>query len=242
MQDCHFITYGNNKYAAAKRRINQQARNMTFFKSITTYGPENMDTKFVHDHLNILQHERGGGYWLWKVYFILKKLSEIDTHDYLVYCDAGCSVNKYGKPRLNEYLNMVNASEYGLLSFQMEHREEHYTTSQIFNACGVEKGSPIRTTGQNIGTVLIMKKCDHVINLFTKCLQIIDSDHNLITDYYNNIDQIPEFIDNRHDQSILSVLVKLHGSVVIPNETWFKDFNCPAAQNIPFLATRECNR
>jgi hypothetical protein len=241
MQDCHFITYGDEKYAGAKQRIVRQANEMNIFNDITAYGPNNMAPDFVATHKNILQHWRGGGYWLWKPYFILKKLHEIHENDYLVYCDAGCNVNKYGKKRLNEYLNMVGVSEYGLLSFQMEHIEEHYTTSQIFNSCGVPPDSPIRKSGQNIGTILIMKKCDHVINLFTKCMQIIDSDHNLITDYYNNIDQIPEFIDNRHDQSILSVLVKIHGSVVISNETWFQDFNCPQAQLIPFLSTRQCN-
>ena len=39
---------------------------------------------------------------------------------------------------------------------------------------------------------------------------------------YNN-NQIKEFIENRHDQSILSVMSKKYGSEIIENETYFEN-------------------
>jgi hypothetical protein len=241
MPDIHFITYGDEKYAAAKQRITEQANQLSIFTSVTAYNPNDIGFYFLLHHHDTLFQSRGGGYWLWKIYFILKKLFEIPYGDYLIYCDAGCNVNPRGKMRLIEYLTMVSGSDNGLLSFQMGFIEEQYTSSQIFNACGVPPDSPIRKSGQIGSTILVMRKCDHVMKLFIQCMRIIDNDTNIITDYYNKIDQIPEFIDNRHDQSILSVLIKLYGGLVIPEETWYEDFTCPQALRMPFLATRQRN-
>ena len=239
MGDIHFITYGDDKFAAAKQRLSGQAMSLNIFKSITAYGQDDMDFYFVIKHFNTLIEKRGGGYWLWKIYFIMKKLSEINNNDYLIYCDAGCNINNNGKMRINEYLMMVTNSNYGIMTFQMGQPEEHYTSQKIFNAFGVLPDSPIRKSGQYGTTILVMRKCEHVLRSFVKCIEIIDNDQKLITDYYNNTDRIPDFIDNRHDQSILSVLFKIYGSVVVPEETWYPDFNCPEARSIPFLATRQ---
>ena len=43
----------------------------------------------------------------------------------------------------------------------------------------------------------------------------------LVTDHYNKMEQCSEFKDNRHDQSILSLVRKKHGSIVLPDETYF---------------------
>ena len=239
MGDVHFITYGDEKFTAAKQRLTGQASSLRIFKSVTAYGPNDMDFYFVIKHFNTLIEKRGGGYWLWKIYFIMKKLSDINNNDYLIYCDAGCNINKYGIPRLNEYLTMVTNSNYGIMTFQMIHPEEHYTSQQIFNACGIPPDSPIRKSGQIGTTILVMRKCEHVMRLFVTCIDLIDNDQKLITDYYNDKDRIPEFIDNRHDQSILSVIFKKYGSVIVPDESWYPDFNCPQAQTIPILATRQ---
>ena len=52
------------------------------------------------------------------------------------------------------------------------------------------------------------------------CALVIDSDKNLITDHYNT-NQISNFKENRHDQSILSLLSKKFGGVILKNETFF---------------------
>ena len=67
------------------------------------------------------------------------------------------------------------------------------------------------------------------------------NDNKLVTDYYNNT-QHEYFRDHRHDQSILSVVRKILGSEVIPNdETYFKPFGNEESWKYPFWATR-CDR
>jgi hypothetical protein len=241
MAPIHFISYGDSKYSIAKTRIHKEATNMNIFSTINIYSPDDIDSVFLSKYMNILSQNRGNGYWLWKEYFILRRLNEIEHGDYLVYCDSGCTINPNGIDRFNEYVKMIEESESGILSFQLCFPEKAYTTSQIFNAFDLPTSSQlqIRLDGQLIATILVMKKCNNVMNIFNKFFEIIDFDQKLITDHYNKQDQIKEFIDNRHDQSILSVIRKIYGSVVIPDETWYINFSCAQAKLVPFLATRK---
>lgn len=239
-KNIHFISYGDKKYNDAKQRIKSEASNFGIFTSINVYSPSDIDDKFAQKYKDILCGYRGGGYWLWKEYFVSKKLEEVNYGDYIVYCDSGCTINKNGLDRFNEYINMLdnNQDNYGIISFQMECIEEQFTTSQIFSKLHVVSDD-IKKSGQYIGGILIIKKCEHSLNIFNDFFKTLDSDHKLITDHYNKTNQITTFVDNRHDQSILSVVRKIRGSVVIRDETYYLNFNCNEAQKVPFLATRK---
>ena len=64
-----------------------------------------------------------------------------------------------------------------------------------------------------------MQKSDAVISIFKDCLDKIRINSLLITDHYNINPRI-YFKDNRHDQSILSIARKIHGSIILSDETW----------------------
>jgi len=257
----HLISYGDRKYVKAKQRIYNEAMNTGWFYSINCYGKQDLSINFRNEFRYILSLNRGGGYWIWKFDIILRKLKEINTGEYLIYLDSGCSINSNGSERLEEYINMIKNNEHKIISFQggserleeyinmiknNEHKiisfqggsEKNWTTKQIFDAFSVLENDPIETSGQYIGGILIMQKCNAVINIFKDCLHKIRQNHLIITDYYNK-NQRDFFKDNRHDQSILSVARKKHGSIVIPDETYSLDFNSKSMRKIPFLATRK---
>ena len=100
----HLISYGDDNYRDAKKRIEMEASSTGWFDSITVYGPEILDNNFKNKFKEVLNHPRGAGYWIWKNYIIKKKLSEINDNDILIYVDAGCSINKKGKKDL---MNML---------------------------------------------------------------------------------------------------------------------------------------
>ena len=141
---------------------------------------------------------------------------------------------------------MIKNNKDKMISFQMEwtensktkcFKENEWTTRQIFDAFNVVENDPIETSGQYIATIIIMQKCDSVINIFKDCLDKIRKDHLIITDHYNK-DQKESFKANRWDQSIMSVARKIHGSIVMRDETYHRNFHSDAASKIPFLATR----
>lgn len=234
----HIISYGDQKYNKSKQRLFNEALDTNWFYSININSETDLNQSFCKEFNDILIQRRGGGYWMWKFDIILRKLQDIKDDEYLVYVDSGCTINKYGKDRLQDYINMINNSDDKIISFQMCHLEKHYTTNQIFDTFGVKSDNYILESGQYVGGILIMQKTKKVINIFTKCLESVRKDHNLITDKYNSY-QSNYFKDNRHDQSILSVVRKIDGSIVIEDETYIKNTTSFTTVNVPFLATRK---
>ena len=155
----------------------------------------------------------------------------------MIYLDSGCTINTNVSKRLKEYLDMIKTNDSKILSFQMRFVENEWTTKEILDSFGVERNGWIAASGQIMATVLIMQKCDGVIKIFKDCLDKIRKDPLMITDYYNS-SQMPGFRENRHDQSFLSVTRKIHGSVIIPDETWSQNWDELRKRGIPFLATR----
>jgi len=239
MDNIHVITYGNRLYARSKARLIREAEDFGLFKTITSYGPESLDQDFVEEYGDILKNKKGGGYWIWKIQIIKQKLRDIKDGEFLIYLDAGCSLNKRGIEKFKQYIDLLktNESGYGMLRFQMGHREREWTTKEIFNAFGIDRDSEHAISGQYVGTILVMRKCDHLENIINHVFSIMKQDKYLITDKYNAY-QAAYFKDNRHDQSILSLTSKQLGSVVIKDETYFNSFGRDESIKYPFWATR----
>jgi hypothetical protein len=232
----HFCTYANEKYKKAKERIINEARNFNEFTLINEFGPESLTKEFKEKYSIILNMEKGGGYWIWKIDIIKQMLNKINNNEFLLYMDAGCKFNVNGKNKFYEYIEKLNNSEFGIMSFQMKDQPENkWTTKEIFKYFNHDEND---TTGQYVGGVLLMKKCDHLIeylNDFEKC---INDNPLLITDIYNN-NQNYYFSENRHDQSISSIIRKKNGSLVIDNdETFIIPFGSRKSMMYPFWAIR----
>ena len=236
----HLIAYGDDKYKKAKERIFMEANNSKWFYTTNIYCKEDLSINFCKEFKNVLNMYRGGGYWIWKFDLIIRKLVEINDGDLLIYVDSGCTININGEERLNEYIELIKNDKHKIISFQMCHIEKKWTTKQIFDLFDISPNDIIQNSGQYMATILIMQKCNNVIKIFNDSLEIIRKDHKIITDYYNN-QQNNIFIENRHDQSILSIIRKKYGSIVIPDETYFHDFNVDSVKKIPFLATKKRN-
>lgn len=234
----HLITYGDAKFSNSKKRIYNEATSVDWFDSVTVYGPENLDNDFKLKFKNILEQPRGGGYWIWKSYIIKKKLDEINDNDILIFLDAGCSINPQGKDRFNKYVEMLNNSDEGGISFELTHPEKKYTTKEIFNYFNIDINSEIANSGQILSGIRIMKKNKNLINLINLEIKTLHDNPLLFTDHYNN-NQASYFKENRHDQSILSVIMKMHNSILLTDETYFVPFGNEKSLKYPFWATRK---
>ena len=239
-QQIHFVTYGNNRFENAKKRIHSQATSSKWFDTIQICGPECLSDAFKSEFKDILEKPRGGGYWIWKFDIIRQQLSKMTNNDILIYVDAGCSINTNGKTRLNEYVEMLNNSNESIISFQMSHLEKKYTIKELFNYIESDVNSQYGNSGQIQATVLIMKNTDKMMKIIDECINVLRSDKLMVTDHYNKIGQCDDFIDNRHDQSILSLVRKKYGSIVLSDdETYFEPFGNEKSLQYPFWATRK---
>jgi hypothetical protein len=235
----YFVTYGDNKFVKSKQRIIAEARRFGKFTECFAYGPEDLDPKFVAKFANILNQSRGGGYWIWKFQVIKQILEKMNENDILVFADAGCTINIHGQSRFDEYVKLLDESEYyGFLSFPLSHLEHIWTTKEIFDYLQISDCSNITHTGQYIATVIFIKKNYHSRLVIEKIFQLLHDNPLLITDIYNHT-QKNTFEDHRHDQSIFSVFRKMYGSIIIPtDETYIVPFGSPESLKYPFWATR----
>jgi hypothetical protein len=238
-QQIHFVTYGNEKYNKSKKRLQEKSSNSGWFDTTTICGPENLSDSFKHEFNDILEKPRGAGYWIWKFDIIKQKLTKMVNNDILIYMDAGCSINTNGKTRFNEYIEILNNSYESIISFQTPHIEKKYTNKELFNHFNMNTNDANSNSGQIMATVLIMKNTEKIMKIIDECINVLRADHLLVTDHYNKIEQSSEFKDNRHDQSILSLVRKKHGSIILTDETWFKPFGNKESMKFPFWATRK---
>lgn len=235
-QRIHFISYGNKRYNKAKERIKKEALATEWFDNVKIYEPKDLTVEFKEKYKEVLGMDRGGGYWIWKLDIIKQELSLINDGDILVYCDAGCVINKCGEKRFIEYIDMLNKSDKGIISFQMNTPEKKWTTKKIFDYFDLEVEGKIGKSGQIIGGILVMKKCNKIIKMYDEYERVLDYNMFLVTDRYNGEKQTAIFRENRHDQSIFSIIRKIYGSIVLKDETDKKNINI---DDMPFIAQRK---
>jgi len=230
----HLITYGNEQYAFQRENFRQSAIVSGFFDKITVFTPEDIDPHFTKQFNQILKFRRGGGYWLWKPYFVQKAMDNTKEGDILIYVDAGCMVNPKGKARFDEYINQVMEDETGTLVFQLNFKEYEFTKQEVFQYFRATE--ELINAHQHLSGIILFRKCAHSVKIIDKWMQAVYDNAWLFTDHLW-MQQRDGFIENRHDQSILSMLIKIYGAVRIPDETYFLDFE-KEGQRFPFWATR----
>lgn len=225
----HFITYGTDNYKETIDRLLQQARNFGCFDTINSYGPADLPEDFKDSHSKILNIKKGGGYWIWRSMIFKKVIDSINDNDIIIFLDAGCTINIHGKNRFFEYIDKINSSRCGILSFPVvNHNEKYWTIKEIFNHYHMQ----IDDSEQLCGGIIIVKKNNHGKQFIDEFVKITISNPELFTDNYNYTDQIEGFIENRHDQSISSIIRKKIGTLIVNDNTDFYN------KNIPFWASR----
>jgi hypothetical protein len=230
----HLVTYGDALYTDLKTQFIQSAVSSHFFDKIHAFSHQDIDPVFYANIYEPIMSCKGGGYWIWKPYFVKRVLDQIEDGDVLIYCDAGSRINRNGEKRFEDYINMVLQSPTGSLDFGLFWREYQYTKREVFEF--FQSPPQIINSGQLVGGILLLKKCPHTEMLVNKWYDTAVNHPFLFTD--NSVQQQhPGFIEHRHDQSIFSVIRKTYGAHILANETYFQDYERDG-QHYPFWATQ----
>lgn len=246
MSKIYGISYASRHFNDRYNNITKLGTQCGLFDTFKCFREQDIDNEFKEKYKEVwTMSQRGGGYWIWKPYIISKMLEQMNDNDILVYIDGGCYINitPESKQRFNEYIDMCNSSQSGLLRFQLTHQEKNFTNRKTIEYFKTKFNinddimSTYLESFQLLNGIMIMKKNKFSVNFFNHCLTILNDDPKLHTDIYTNI-YINE--KHRHDQSIMSLLYKyMEGGLIIDDETWFEDgFNTEKSKKYPFWATR----
>ncbi len=241
-QKVYGISYASRRFINRYDKIQNEANNSNYFDNFKCYREEDIDDEFKKRFDSVWNNPRGGGYWIWKNYLILRKLNEIDDNDILVYIDAGCKLNTNNQAikNFNKYIDLVNNHWTGLLKFEDAHKEYKYTNKHTINF--FEKKFNIKlddyvNKNQLIGGILVIRKNKFSMDYFNNINKILNEDVDLFSDKYNLQNE-----EHRHDQSISSLLYKIMGgSLILKDETYFEIEDKILEDLYPILAKRLIN-
>jgi hypothetical protein len=246
MSKIYGISYASRHFDNRYNNIINLGKQCGLFDIFKCFKEQDIDNEFKLKYREVwTMSQRGGGYWIWKPYIISKMLEQMNDNDILVYIDAGCHINitPESKQRFNEYIDMCNNSQSGLLRFQLTHQEKNFTNKKTidyfkykFNINDDTMNTYLESF-QILNGIMLMKKNDYSVSFFNQCLNILNDDPKLHTDIYTNINNNEQ---HRHDQSIMSLLYKhMNGDLIIDDETYFcEGFESEKAKKYPFWATR----
>ena len=231
----HTITYGDTNYISQREFFRETAEVSSFFDSVKVYTPNHIKESFKKEYKYIWNSRRGGGYWIWKPLIVKRVLDTLPKDDILIFCDAGCMINRKGKKRFYEYTDQLMDSTSGSIAFELNFQEYKYTKQEIFDYFGASE--QIRNAEHTISGIMMFRKGEHAKMLVDKWYQALLDFPMLFTDYYDPEIQDPRFVENRHDQSLISIIRRKYGSEFIKDETYFLDF-VRDGQDYPFWASR----
>jgi hypothetical protein len=221
----YFLTFASTDLNKTLNRIRNQAEKLNFYDKILTYSELNLDINFKDQFSKYLKHgTRGYGYWSWKPQIILQALSLMEDGDILQYTDAGCHLNINGIKRLNDYFEITNNSDFGILAFQTKIPEDplvydgremldcvdfKWIKGDLVDHFNIRSNEYILQTQTITATVIFIKKTSDTVNFINHWLDVIKYDFRLIDDTKSISNNLDGFIEHRHDQAIFSILCKL---------------------------------
>lgn len=197
------INYADETYAVTQKFSSKCALKFGADR-VVEYSPKDISEEFRSAHSDIFSCSRGAGYWIWKPYIIRDALNKAKEGDYIVYTDSGSAfVNK-----VNHLIDAMEQQKTDIMVFSLTRLEKCYSKRDAFILMDCDEAS-FYNTPQRIGGYIIVKKTRHSCEFIEEYLRYA-SDIRIVSDMENTQgeENYEGFVENRHDQTVLSLLSK----------------------------------
>lgn len=198
----YYINYSDEIFKKQQNLALKMAKLRGNFDSIIGYSRKDIDINFYEKNKKILSQSKGGGYWLWKPYFIYKTLQKIHDGDYLFYSDSGAIFLN----SVDILIKELEQSGQDIMGFELPLIESQWTKKELFINIDCDKDIFINSN-QILASFILIKKTDFSNKFFQEYIEYGSNEMN-ITDINDPKVQYQDFIEHRHDQSIFSLLYK----------------------------------
>jgi hypothetical protein len=231
MTKYHFITFATPDFMSFAEENVKSALNVGGFDTAKIYTMDDIDDYYKIKNSHLFKFKRLGGYAVWKPYIIYKRLLEIDENDILCYNDSkyiwltnvrNMEIQLLSDKNIGVYTNKPNSGN---------HIEKQWTKGDAFwlmNIPNNEFGNNVKNSPQAWSGFILLRKCFNPLRFIGEWLTY-NQDYRIASDSPTSI--IPNdhiFTENRHDQTVLSLLCKKWG---IPmhfiDKNWMIDVRNP---------------
>jgi len=204
------------KWYRSQAFLNESAKQHKL-SGVISYTDTGRSWDFPKKYANILAETRGYGFWQWKPLIILDAMSKVDYGDYILYVDSGNSIIS----NLDFIFDACEREDIILFdnrdgNYNRDtHKNKEWTKRDCFVLMGCDNEKYYNAV-QVDASYQVYRKTDKTLQ-FLEEYKMFCSNDNIISDLPNiTKPNLPEFIDHRHDQSILSLLAAKHNIRILP--------------------------
>ncbi len=207
MKRC-FATFGggSDRFRDAAERLGAEIAELKLFDTVRVVTGEALLEDPAHAEFSaeygefIGRHARGFGFWCWKPYVIDTALETLADGDLLIYADAGCEA---GSRRDFQML----FQELETLSFMGQTTaHDHIRYCKRHTLERLDPEGRFRSALMREATILAIRVNPETRSLIREWRTLL-LDKALLTDPSADEVQSAEFVDHRHDQAVLSLLL-----------------------------------
>lgn len=196
----YFVTYADEKFACAGARIIKEAKSLGHFTECFLLTPNDVPDTIKNSCL--WRFQRGGGYWVWKPWAISRILSQIESGALLFYADAGCQLYKS-----REWMKFFTFTQRNTFMF---FRIQGFTIRWVRRI--LREAFPYgdkKTSMICAGTAMMMINTKRTRELILLWLSTMLEHPEYVMDVpkQDRLKEDVSFIENRHDQAVLSGLL-----------------------------------
>lgn len=192
-----------------RQRLQQQIKDVNLFDTETYHTLSTLEKIPEWKHSNFCNNNpRGFGYWIWKPFIINNKLNTIPEGDVVMYCDLGCELLVKEKNILQKLLcsdeHDITLSIPGMNPLCMPYERDW---CKAFTARRLEASDEHLESWQYQGSCIIFKNNTKTQQFVSKWLNVCE-EYKPIDDHHYDMKSCDTFREHRHDQSVLSLLLK----------------------------------
>jgi len=244
--DLHFVSFGGGglRYRRALSRLQTEIRKLAPTAKVWLF-----DDEIAIEAIEGLgcdlgtfaeRHPKGYGLWVWKPWIINRVLDQVEDGSTVFYLDSGCTVHLSAdsRKRFDSYRDHLLQVKF--LFFQQKHAEISWTKKEVLTLFALDDHQLL--SGQAIGGIqgyLVNQETRHFVRSWLDyCTR--ESGRYLLDVELRHLES-DRFKDHRHDQSVLSCLIKSKGISMLEDETFFYPYWNRDGASFPFWATRKCS-
>jgi len=205
------VSYASPEYYLRQILLNQTALMSSAVQKTASWNPGKLKKNdFKKNCPSISLNERGGGWWAWKPFIILKELDKLQDGDLLLYCDTGrvYPFKIFDRPLtpLLQWLETTGQSFLPGIEIPWSGPMSQWTKRDAFILTGCDEKKFYQAPSIQ-ASFSLWKACPQSQDFVQQWLAWC-SDRRLVSDDQNTCGHVnlPDFIEHRHDQSLLSLL------------------------------------
>jgi hypothetical protein len=179
------------------------------FDIVRIFTPNELNDMYKEKNSHILCNTQGAGFWIWKSYILLKYMYEIDKDDIVCYCDTLYLFT--GETTIQDLTQYIHDKTGIFITHNKPNEpaylEKHYSKGDAFLLMNA-MDTIYCDTPQAWGGFIIIKNSLNALQVISEWFTYVQDERivtNVSSTLYNNDNG---FIENRHDQTVLSIICK----------------------------------